>query len=273
MKAHQKIVRDRVALTKSGDLFGNWWDDVDTDISKAVVRETTQATAKNIIEEYEWLGCLAAVNWFYYGIFFNNVCGGVVCYGPEYSENLGKIAREQGRAGADWSKYGFEGKMILLNRGACVHWAHPHSASKLIRQSMKLLPKKYEVVTATVDDLAGEVGTIYQACGFHYIGSMRDANKNVNSKKGDRDAWVINGKLYGSRNIRQKFGTTSLGEIKKYYPDVKKVKQNSKGRYFAFRGDKKTKKDHFETIKDLIKSYPKRLNQELPQSVLEGWHK
>jgi hypothetical protein len=102
---------------------------------------------------------------------------------------------------------------------------------------------------------------------------MRDANKNVNSKKGDRDAWVINGKLYGSRNIRQKFGTTSLGEIKKYYPDVKKVKQNSKGRYFAFRGDKKTKKDHFETIKDLIKSYPKRLNQELPQSVLEGWHK
>lgn len=185
---------------------------------------------------------MAAINWFYYGIFFDNVCGGVVCYGPEYSENLGKVAREQGRAAADWSKYGFEGKMILLNRGACVHWAHPHSASKLIRQSMKMLPAKYEVVTATVDDLAGEVGTIYQACGFHYIGSMRDANKNVNSRKGDRDAWVINKKLYGSRNIRQRFGTTALDEIKKHHPDVKKVKQNSKGRYFAFRGDRKTKK-------------------------------
>ena len=47
MKAHQKVVRDRVAETKSGDLFGNWWNDVDTDISKAMVRETTQATAKN----------------------------------------------------------------------------------------------------------------------------------------------------------------------------------------------------------------------------------
>ena len=50
MKAHQKVVRDRVAETKSGDLFGNWWNDVDTDISKAVVRETTQATAKKLLK-------------------------------------------------------------------------------------------------------------------------------------------------------------------------------------------------------------------------------
>jgi hypothetical protein len=34
MIAHQKIVRDRVAQNKSGDLFGNWWDHIDTDISK-----------------------------------------------------------------------------------------------------------------------------------------------------------------------------------------------------------------------------------------------
>ena len=258
MIAHQKIVRDRVAQTKSGDLFGKWWNDIDVDISKAVVRRTTQKTAKAIIEEYEWLGCMAALNWFYYGIFFENVCGGVVCYGPEYSENLGKVTREKGKAGADWSKYGFEGKMILLNRGACVHWAHPHSASKLIRQSMKLLPAKYEVVTSTVDDLAGEIGTIYQACGFYYVGAMRDANKNINSRKGDRDAWIINGKLYGSRNLRQRFGTTSLEKIKKHHPDVKKIKQNSKGRYFCFRGSKKTKEKHRQTISHLIKPYPKR---------------
>ena len=124
---------------------------------------------------------------------------------------------------------------------------------------MKLLPAKYEVVTSTVDDLAGEIGTIYQACGFYYVGSMRDANKNINSRKGDRDAWVINGKLYGSRNLRQRFGTTSLEKIKKHHPDVKKIKQNSKGRYFCFRGSKKTKEKHRETLSHLIKPYPKRL--------------
>lgn len=257
-KAHQRMVRERAAKEKAGDLFGKWWERIDADIKGAVVRETTHETAKAIIEEYEWMKCLAAVNWFYYGIFFDGVCGGVVCYGPEYSENLGIQARESGRKCADWSKYGFEGKLILLNRGACVHWAHPHSASKLIRSSMKMLPKKFEVVTATVDDMAGEVGTIYQACGFHYVGSMRDANANVNSRKGDRDAWLINGKLYGSRNLRQKYGTTNAEEIRKRHPDAEKVRQNSKGRYFAFRGSKKTQRAHFKAIEHLIKPYPKR---------------
>ncbi len=258
MKAYQKLVREKAALEKEGDLFGKWWIGIDTDIRKAVVRETSRATAKTIIDEYEWMGCMAAVNWHYYGIFFEDVCGGVVCYGPEYSENLGKVSRERGMAGADWSKYGFEGRMILLNRGACVHWAHPHSASKLIRASMKLLPKKYEVVTCTVDDLAGEIGTIYQACGFHYIGSMRDGNQNVSSRKGDRDAWIIDGKLYGSRNMRSRFGTTKMEEIRKSHPNVQKVKQNSKGRYFAFRGSKKAKREHLSAIKHMIKPYPKR---------------
>jgi len=256
--AHQKLVRDRIALEKEGDLFGRWWDEIDVDISKAVVRETTYATAKSLIEEYEWLGCMSAVSYFYYGIFFEGVCGGVVCYGPEYSENLGKITRERGTSGADWSRYGYEGSMILLNRGACTHWSHPHSASKLIRGSMKMLPKKYEVVTATVDDLAGEIGTIYQACGFHYVGSMRDGNANVSSRKGDRDAWLVDGKLYGSRNLRSKIGTTKMEEIKKIYPDVRKVKQNSKGRYFSFRGSKKVKRQHLAAIADKIKPYPKR---------------
>lgn len=240
MKAHQRIVREQKAKRDIGYPKNPC-------ISSAVVKEVDRETAKKIIEEYEWLGCMAAVNWYYYGIFFDGVCGGVVVYGQEYIENLG-----------NWDKYGYTGKIILLNRGACVHWAHPHSASKLIRQSMKMLPEKYKVITATVDDMAGEIGTIYQACGFDYIGSMRDNNPNVKSKKGDRCAWVINGKLYGARAIRQKFGTTRLEVIKSHYPDVKKVKQNSKSRYFAFRGSKAERKKLRSAIEPYIKPYPKR---------------
>jgi len=138
---------------------------------------------------------------------------------------------------------------------------------------MKMLPEKYKVVTATVDDMAGEVGTIYQACGFDYIGSMRDNNPNVNSKKGDRCAWVIHDKLYGARAIRQKFGTTKLEVIKEKYPDVKKVKQNSKGRYFAFRGNKKEKKELRSTILEYIKPYPKRdpSDKRLPLTLTKGF--
>src|SRR5260221_107121 len=81
--------------------------------------------------------------------------GGVVIYGDEPGENLGV-----------WDRYGYRGKILGLLRGACLHWAHPHSASKLIRRSMDLLPERYRVITATVDRAAGEIGTVYQAAGF-----------------------------------------------------------------------------------------------------------
>lgn len=221
------------------------------DIAKAEVRAVSRNIAKRIIEQYEWLGKLAAVNWYYYGIFFDGVCAGVVVYGPEYIENLGR-----------WDKYGYTGKIILLSRGACVHWAHPHSASKLIRQSMKMLPPQYKVITCTVDDLAGEVGTIYQACGFDYVGSMRDSNPNVKSRKGDRIGWLDGNRMISTRMLRQKCGSSQLEEVRKHFPNIRTVKQNSKGRYFAFRGSKKEQRELRAAIAHLVKPYPKRQSQE-----------
>jgi hypothetical protein len=259
--AHQKKIRDeRKQNAAADDLFGAWWQDIDTDIKKAVVRPIDRATCEKIILEYEWLGCMPAVVWYMYGIFFENYCGGVVTYGPEYSENLGIQARKAGRKCADWSKYGYEGKMILLSRGACTHWSHEHSGSFLIRQSMKMLPSKYEVITCTTDHAAGEIGTIYQACSFYYVGSMRDSNKNVNSRPMDREAWLIDGKLYSTRSIRAMIGSIKNDEVLKRWPDAKKVPQHSKHRYFAFRGSPRVKKRHKKAIEHLIKPYPKRAN-------------
>ena len=58
--------------------------------------------------------------------------------------------------------------------------------------------------------------------------------------------------------MRSKFGTTKIEIIKQTYPNVKKVKQNSKGRYFYFRGTKTQNKKHLKSISHLIKTYPKR---------------
>lgn len=259
MKCHQKIVRDQMAVCENErGLFGEWWDEINLAPENASVKQINNVTAKAIIEKYEWMGCMSAVTWFSYGLYFDGNCAGVVCYGPEYSENLGKQAREQGRKCADWSKYGYEGKMILLNRGACVHWAPPYAASFLIRHSMRLLPAKYEVVTSTTDPLAGEIGTVYQAAGFHYIGSMRESNQRVNSGAGDRDAWIWRDKLYGSRAVRSKCGSTKASDVEKNMPGAKKIKQESKRRYFVFRGSRAAQKKHRAAIEHLIKEYPKR---------------
>ena len=92
MKAHQKLIRERKA-SEDNDLFGQWWESIDRSIDKAEVREIDRATCEAIILEYEWLGCMPAVVWHMYGIFFDGHCGGVVCYGPEYSENSGATVR------------------------------------------------------------------------------------------------------------------------------------------------------------------------------------
>ncbi len=229
--------------TAKEELENPYWTNADLTLKNAIVKPITMSLAKTIIEKYEWLGCMPAVNKYAFGIFFGELCGGVVVFGPEYSENLGV-----------WDKYGYTGKMLLLSRGVCLHWTPKNTNSKLIMGAIKLLPPQYEVITCTTDHLAGEVGTIYQACNFHYVGSMRDSNPKNKNK--ERFGVIIDGKLYGSRAMRSKIGSQRKDEILKRYPNAKFVKQKSKHRYFYFVG--KRKHVLYTNIKHLIKPYPKR---------------
>jgi len=241
-KAHQRIIRERRAAEDADvDLFGRWWQGIDVNIAKADVREVSYETAQAIIEKYEWLGTMPAVVRHCYGIFFDGCCAGVAVYGDEYAENLGV-----------WDKYGFTGKIIALLRGACVHWAHPHSASKLTRESMKLLPGRYKVITATTDSTAGEVGTIYQACGFVYVATMSAGGKraSVQRKNGRAMSGRQAGRLYGTRGHDR---LSALGVVADAVP--------RKGRYFAFQGSRPEIKRLRAAIAHLIKPYPKRAEE------------
>ena len=250
-KAHQRIVREEIASKESAP-------EVDLSPSNAVVKPITRDQAKEVIYKYEWLGCLAAISQYYFGLFFGEHLAGVVIYGAEYSENLGH-----------WDKYGFTGKMLLLNRGACCHWAPPYAGSMLIRKSMEMLPPNIEVITATVDELAGEIGTIYQACGFHYVGCMRAKSGKAGNRAKERFAVLIDGKLYGSRSIRAKIGSQRKDAILKAYPDskIEFITQKAKSRYFAFRGSKKVQKQHLKAISHIVEAYPKRTSDKAPETL------
>jgi hypothetical protein len=236
VKAWQKQIRDERS-SSAGDLLGRWWDGIDCDISKSKVRPIDIGMAEKIILEYEWLKCMPAVVLHCYGIFFGEMCAGAVVYSPEYAENLGV-----------WDKYGYTGKIICLARGACVHWAHPHSASRLIRGSMKLLPERYKVVTCTVDAEAGEVGTIYQACGFDYVGQM--------SAGGKRISYLHKGEKRSGRQAMRSFGTRGKKISEMGAAGVSH--HHRKGRYFCFRGNKYEIAENREQIAALMKPYPKR---------------
>lgn len=242
-EAWQYKMRKSYAQAEKDDKY---WEAYNLSIKDSVVKEIDYTEAKSVIEKYEWLGCMPVCVRHCYGLFFPHkningdwLLGGVTVFSQEYAENQGV-----------WDKYGYTGKIILLARGVNLHFCPKNSNSHLIMESIKMLPDKYRVVTCTVDNLAGEVGTIYQACGFDYVGVMR--------KGKDRTGFLIDGKLYGSRAIRQKYGTQKKEEILKLVPNCKIIKQKSKGRYFYFRGDKREVKDLRKPILNLIKEYPKR---------------
>jgi hypothetical protein len=247
--AHQYVRRVEKEIEEQ---INPYWEGLDLNLENAIVKPVPLVFAKSIIEEYEYLGCVAAINWYQYGIWFVRpedgfeICGGVVIFGQEYAENTGV-----------WNKYDYTGKIILLNRGVCLHWTPKNTNSHLIMEAIKLLPKKYEVITATVDPDAGEIGTIYQACNWHYVGALRKQKSRTNV--------IINGKKYGSRSIRQRYGTMAKDKLPALVKGIlgedatiEFVTVHAKHRYFYFRGNKAIKRIHKRAMAEHIKPYPKR---------------
>ncbi len=158
---HQKILKDQIAESGADeDLFGKWWDGIDTGIGAAELREVSISTAAQIIEKYEYLGTMCNAPIKAYGIFWEGNCGGVVVFGAVSPPNVA----------ASVSK-GHPKRVIQLARGASVHWAHKHASSKLIGYALREVAKLgYWFVVAYSDPDAGEIGTVYQATNWLYCG-------------------------------------------------------------------------------------------------------
>lgn len=213
------------------------------------IRIIDRKICETVINEYEWLGYLPKYTNYHFGLFFKindkEYLGGVVALQPEYGENMGV-----------WDKYGYTGKIIQLSRGVCLWWTPKNSASYMISKIIKFLKKntKYEILTATVDGQAGEIGTIYQALGWYYIGCM-GGNIMKSGKERIRYSYRINGKLYNQRHLRKMIGSASKENVLKHYPDVEIFNSGRKKRYFKFI---KNQNQHLKSIITLIKPYPKR---------------
>ena len=234
IKAHQKIIREQLAIHAP--------EPQATNIKGSIVREISYADAKVIIEQFEYLGTMPPFTLHCFGIFFGDRLGGGVVYASEPTENLGV-----------WDRLGYTGKIICLARGACTHWAHPHAGSRLIRRSMRLLPHCFEVITATVDPSAGEVGVIYQSCGFDYVGVVAEGGNRL--RVSDRD-----GKVFSDRGARNRFGSSSVDSLLRAGLRVEQAPR--KGRYFAFRGPDRAALR--AAIAERIRPYPKREGPEAP---------
>ena len=245
-KAWQRTIREQKAKSDVFNLFGEWWKKIDVDIKKAVVQRVSYQTAVQIIKEYEWLGSMAQRTTHCYGIFYEGYCGGVVCFAipPTPEAGIGVCGKE------------YAPLVKTLARGACVHWAHPHSASKLIAGALNNMVEKtkFRIFTAYADTMAGEIGTVYQATNWIYTG-----------KTGSQIEYFLNGKWRSGRTARHK-------SYQKRNIDIKLLPQRKglgKGRYVWIGGNKIEKREIMKNLRYSILPYPKRDNKKY-DAVLTG---
>jgi hypothetical protein len=133
----------------------------------AVVERIPNAEAKEIIERYEWLRKMGSGTIACYGLKINGELLGVACFG-KMGQKISQICEGTPNETAELAQ-----ATVCLQRGACVPHAPKNAASFLIRKACRLrsLEFGWKIFFAYSDSAAGEVGTVYQASNWFYIGT------------------------------------------------------------------------------------------------------
>ncbi len=223
---------------------------VDLKLKRARVIPVTRRLAEHIIFKYEWLGTMVSTGR-HYGIFFGPYCAGVTCSGVGCT------------GGTNTAKmFGLETQeMLTFARGACVHWAPTGANSKLVSWSCRHLAEHGRLTVAYADTDAGEIGTIYQACGWTYIGKGSSTRQWVSP-----EGKILDQKTPGNLVEQRGFPSNSGGWLKgqraqwvQAMRDAGWVEQitNPKHRYVKVL--RKRDKELHARIADMAQPYPKRV--------------
>jgi len=124
--------------------------------------------ATEFIRRHEWLGNLSQYTTHWFGAFYHDPNQGLM--GREIM--VGVILMNMPNS---FSKLlGDDTQTIerLISRGACISWSPKNLASSFLMWTIQWMVKNtpYRLFTAYSDPTAKEIGTIYQACNFYYLG-------------------------------------------------------------------------------------------------------
>jgi hypothetical protein len=236
LKAHQRVIRERHEKEDPRQPLPN--------LDGCQVEAITREEAESFILKYEWLGTMGIVTAATYGM-----CApvgeliGVAVFGWPSAQSrdiCGQAHRE---------------KAICLERGACSHYAPPNAASFLISRAVKLAAADHgwRIFYAYADPEAGEIGTVYQACNWLYIGQGvgRDQHRL-------RQDWYIpaEDKVISSRTLRTRRPkvTISAAKARGWIP----VYRHPKHKYVHFEGTRTERKQLLADLRYPAQPYPKR---------------
>ena len=234
--------------------------------TKAEKDEATQ-----FIKRYEWLGTVGNYPTHWFGARYKGILGGVIIFGMPnaFSKLLGENTKDLER---------------LLMRGASASWCPFNLGSKFVMWCIKWMVAntQYRLFTCYSDPQAKEIGSIYQAMNFYYLGqgsgtSIRCVNPyNPNKMISDRAfrsrsmykryakdlgiKWEKNwnnNKVMLWENMPEDVERQLRDYSKKMYKEAKKIEFPKKHKYaFVLGGNKKETAQLRKTFLALNKTYP-----------------
>jgi len=190
---------------------------------------------KQFIERHEWLGKLPI--WLTHRFTARlkkngNLAGVIIMATPNsFSNILGEENKD---------------KEKLISRGACISWSPKNLASWLLMKSIKWMVQntEFRAFSAYSDPEAKELGTIYQACNFFYLGQKFGAGSQYLDSENPKRGW---------------FGSSGFADRSQIVRYAKKLEIEWQPEWYKFVGKKKNyKKVNWATI-------PENVAQQLKQ--------
>lgn len=126
---------------------------------KIVEDKNERKQLSEFIKRHEWLGNLSQYTTHWFACYYKHRIAGVILFNMPnaFSKILGDNTKELER---------------LISRGACISWSPKNLASSFLMWCINYMVNntQYRLFTAYSDPTAKELGTIYQACNFYYMG-------------------------------------------------------------------------------------------------------
>ena len=224
---------------------------------------------QEFIKRYEWLGTTGYSPKWCFTARVGSWLGGVVmisepnAYTSDFPKNL----------------------QALICRGACASWTPKNLGSRLVMFAVKWMTKHTpkRVFYAYSDHEAGEIGTIYQACNFDYLGAgfgalemiklpngklvnQRWFTKTTQLKKWAKelniewlDTWNKQNGYVELKNIPKETLTMLKKYAKSKMSGLEVISQPSKSKYVMITGKNKKEEYELKKMKSWIpEKYPKR---------------
>jgi hypothetical protein len=149
---------------------------------------------KKFIERHEWLGRISLYPTNIFTARYKGILAGVVIMDMPtvFSHMLNGIGIELMNDDGTYTwKENVETRKVerLISRGACISWSPKNLGSALVMFAINWMVKntRFRLFVAYSDVEAKELGTIYQACNFYYLGKKSGAKYQYKIESG---RWV-----------------------------------------------------------------------------------